>query len=332
MKRSAALVLCVLISVAVATVIPVRAALSKTTGKSADPPSEGRLDALQSQVLDATRNSAEVAIDQTRRTAESAIEQTRKTAEQAVLAAQESNELIKTIFGWSAILFGAIVGVGAFIGFRELQGIRDAYRSRFKQQLDTFQTELSRTLADLNEKAAERSHEVTLMSIDIAFVVDDMSRLKAATDPAKTATDPATKQALSETILANLASIHERAQELQDSRTRGWVMCQRALACYYVAAYEEAFKWQQQASTPELNPKNWPDREQNLACYAAKIYEGNTQRRDMLERGRKILRSLTERNDLGLAEDLLGERDLDVIFRADPELVDLLRTLVCPLP
>jgi len=99
-----------------------------------------------------------------------------------------------------------------------------------------------------------------------------------------------------------------------------------------VEAYEDAFRWQEQALTGELNPKDWPDRQQNLACFAAKIYEGNARRRDMLDRGRKIVRSLADRDDLKLAEDLLADRDLEVIFRADPELIDLLRSRVNPMP
>jgi hypothetical protein len=161
------------------------------------------------------------------------------------------------------------------------------------------------------------------MSIDIAGVIGDMSRLKTA-NPGEA------KHALSRTLLVTLAGIDKRALEVKDPRTRGWVMSQRALACYYVDAFDDAFRWQEQGCEPELNPMDWPDRFQNLACYAVKIFEANPLRVEMREKAREILKGLYLRRDPGLAEELLNDPDLRNFFASDVELATLFRALAAP--
>jgi hypothetical protein len=94
-----------------------------------------------------------------------------------------------------------------------------------------------------------------------------------------------------------------------------------------VGAFEDAFTWQEKGCAPELNPMNWADRFQNLACYAYKIYEANPRRVEMREKSVEIVRGLHARGDLRLAKDLLGDTDLKGLLAIEPQLAGLLAEL-----
>ena len=244
-------------------------------------------------------------LETTRKTAESAIEQTRKMAEQAIQAADRSNQMLQTVFGWSVIVLGVLVAFGAFVGWNELRDLRKAYARRFKAavdaELDTFRT---------------RSQAVTLMSIDIAQVVDEMSKLG---DGDKSRLGPAR---------GYIEEVRKRAEELKHDRTVGWAWAQRALVCYYAGDYEEAFRAQKQASEPRFNPMEWPDRSYNLACFAAKIYAKDSTRVEMRLLCVDVLQKLCaspQQEARQQAKGALTDEDLKAILALEPELEALIR-------
>ena len=156
---------------------------------------------------------------------------------------------------------------------------------------------------------------MTVLFIHMSRVTDDTNQLRALEKD-----DAQSKRLLSDVLLVTLERIEKLAEELKDSRTHGWVMTHRALAFYYVDRFEDAFKCQEIGCQPEFNPLGWKDRHQNLACYAAKVYETDQRRTDMLDRARSILRELHAKGDAKLAKALIKDPELDIVYESDEEL------------
>ncbi len=272
-----------------------------------------KIESLQLQLMEATRRAAEVAAEDARKTAEMGIAQTNKTAETAINAAKDANETIKTVFQWGASLIGAIVALGALIGWQQLSSVKKAYQDLFQVELDKFRD-------TAQKKAHEQVVKVTQVSIDIARCVLDIDLLKKETVQAQI-------EIRAKTLLKSLEEVCKKAEELGDVRTQGWTMIERAMAFYKLKDYQSAYSWQLKGSSKEFNPMDWPDRYQNQVCFAALIYSVDNARTDMLDRGEEIIREACPRIP-GLAKEMYQDDDVRILLKARVPLQQLIFDLI----
>ncbi len=264
--------------------------------------SEANLSAVQVQVLEATRKTAESAIEQNKQ----ALALTQQTAIMAIEAAKASNEHIKGMFTWSASLLGILGGVMVVLGYRELRTIRKSFKTRLEG-------EVKNVLAQVLDDAREKQGLVTYMGVEVSTFSSFFEPIR--TDKAKIKTH-------SEALLAQVKNIEDYALQLDDKRTVSWAQSHRAVVYYYLEQYQPALSAQKEACK-FIVPHTRFDRERNLACIAAKVFE-NSNDPKAFELSVNTLGSLQQYVIPRQAMELVGDDDLKSVFEKTPQIkVDL---------
>jgi len=339
MTRTLAFGMLALPAVAVLTMAILAMAAWTPAAAQSKQASPAEVAAIQVQILETTRKSAEaaleqnkVAMEQTRKTADTAIAQSgaalaqvTKLAEQTMQSARESNDQVyKWASGVLLFLTAATTGLGIF-GFREFKTLRQSVEARMDETL----VAAVRAAVDNAVSQARKQSEIA------AHLSVDMNNFTALFQPVNEGKDKEKIRSLAPTLVSSAEIIKRNARELGDTRTLGWILTNLALLHYHLGEYGRALELQQE-SCLYIVPHTAADRRRNLACIASKYYEVS-KLQYALECSVQTLRDMLDGklvNDTA-AREMLADSDLNCAFAASPNLrseLEKIASLPAPPP
>lgn len=204
------------------------------------------------------------------------LEQISKVAEGAVISARDNVDTLKTIVVWGGSVFALIGSILAFFGFnsfRKIRGVGAKLETIKNQeaQLASRMESIDRTEAELKQKISnmdETLKRMGMFAVEMGTAAFKNSQISAIQDPAE-------KKLAAQDLIPVVESVLNSAKELEQERAISWANAVLGVLHSLAGDLKKAYEFAKTSAAE--NPKNWEDRNYNIACICSLLFAEDKQ-------------------------------------------------------
>lgn len=250
------------------------------------------------------------------------LEQVSATAKSAIDAAKDKEEWMVRIVQLVGIMVTAIAALATFLGYKTYKDLKEHVAGIRKTEEEVkLSSNAMKEVVRQAKKEAKR-FQSKLVGMERLFIGIHSFRLVIGElDSGRS--EQQVNDARGE--LAEAKELYELSREHGNKRIQSFMAANLSIVYMRAQQWEDARKYGLESI--ECNPKNWSDRQYNLACICARKYEAHQLPSDKAQAVESIRKYLERRSPVELAEidEALGDDDLVAI---KPELEEIKQALV----